>query len=81
MKALIAIWAFTAVVIVSGTAWVNAEINKRVVLELPTSYNSQVLQHTIDGSVLQPAREVTPNFTTTYNPQQTADGSELQGAR
>ena len=81
MKSLIAIWVFVAVVLVTGTAWVNAEINKRVVVELPTSSNGQVLQPTIDGSQLQPARSVEPNFTTTYNPQQTINGNELQGAR
>lgn len=80
MKQLIAIWVFVAVVLVTGTAWVNAEINKRVV-ELPTSSNSQVLQPTIDGSQLQPARSVEPNFTATYNPQQTINGNQLQGAR
>ena len=79
MKTLIAIYIVVAITVVSGTAWVNAEINKRV--ELPTSTNGSILQASDTSSeILQPARKVQPNFTDTYNPQQTINGNTLQGA-
>lgn len=79
MKTLIAIYIVVAITVVSGTAWVNAEINKRV--ELPTSLNGSILQSSDTASdLLQPARTVQPNFTSTYNPQQTVHGNTLQGA-
>lgn len=79
MKALIAIYIVVAITVVTGTAWVNAEINKRV--ELPTSLNGSIMQASDQsGHILQPAGTAKPNFTDTYNPQQTLHGNTLQGA-
>ncbi len=79
MKALIAIYIVVAITVVTGTAWVNAEINKRV--ELPTSTNGSIMQASDQsGQILQPAGTVKPNFANTHNPQQTVDGNTLQGA-
>ena len=79
MKALIAIYIVVAITIVSGTAWVNAEINKRV--ELPTSTNGSIMQASDQSAqILQPAGTAKANFTDTYNPQRTVNGNTLQGA-
>ena len=84
MKSLAIIWAAALVSGIGTLAYVNAEIDKlvvnepfTVVSEVKEPYNPQL---TVKGNSLQPAGTVSGNFTTTYNPQQTAPASVLNTA-
>lgn len=84
MKTLIAIWAAAIIAGIGTFTYVNAEINKLVVNEPFTVETSTISepynpQKTIDGVKLQSAN-ASGNFTSTYNPQQTAPASVLETA-
>jgi hypothetical protein len=82
MKSLIVIGLAVLISGLGAVSYVNAAINHDIaqfhVKELKVPYNPQ---ETIDGEVLQPAAHVQPNFTTTFNPQQSAPASVLTTSR
>lgn len=80
MKALVTIWVAVVAVALGTGAYVNAAINERVA-EFHIERVSKPVnpQQTISGELLQPAGKVKPNFTDTYNPQQTVNANQLQG--
>lgn len=84
MKTLVAIWVAVLITGIATVGYVNAEINKLVVNE-PFTVSEEIKtpvnpQKTISSNKLQPAGVVSGNFTTTYNPQQTAPASVLNTA-